>query len=103
MSSGQRVTKLIADILAIVLIVSIFSGIGTALLAVIGFSEIKQSFDNVDGEMEYVEISQDVTKIEIDIASASVYIKTADTFSCQKNYKVFYVSQKKGKLKIKTD
>lgn len=100
MSSGQRITKLIADIIAVWLIVCIFSGIGTALLAIIGFSEIKQSVDNVSGELESVGISQDIEKIDIDIASASVYVKSGDTFTCQTNDKGFSFSQKKGKLKI---
>ena len=100
MSSGQRITKVIADILAVWLIVCIFSGIGTALLAVIGFSEIKQSVDNVSGEMEAIGISQDIEKVDIDIASASVYIKSGETFACQTNDKGFSFSEKKGKLKI---
>lgn len=100
MNSSKRIVKIIADILALVLIVNIFSVAGTALLAIVGISQIGESVENISDEMIYTTIGQDISEIDLDIASASVYIKSADSFTFSTNDKGFSVKQKKNKLKV---
>ena len=100
MNSSKRLVKVIADILAIILIVNIFSVAGTALLTIVGLSQIGESVENISDEMSYTNISQDISEIELDIASASVYIKAGDAFTFSTNDKGFSVKQKKNKLKV---
>lgn len=100
MNSGKRLVKIIADVLAIILIVNIFTAVGTAVLAVIGISQISEGVENVSEQMSYTNISQDISEIDLDIASASVYIKAADSFTFSTNDKGFSVKQKKNKLKV---
>ena len=97
MKTFQKVIKYLAMAFAVFLIVSIIGGI---IGAVSLFGGIFDGDAVLDDAKTY-DVSNDITKLDIEIAAADFTIKTADSFSVKSNLKNITVDDKNGVLEIK--
>ena len=92
MTSNQRLIKLIADAIAIGLIVTIIGGASTLMLAISGITSIKNEIEEAKANetFQQVGITNDINKISVNLTKASLAIKTGDKFSvyCGEGFKV---------------
>lgn len=98
MTSFQKVIKYVALALAIFLVVTIFSGIITALSSV-SFLFSKNATDAI-GEMKSYEINSEISSLSISLSGAQLKIQTADKFSVESNHKYISIKEDNGTLKI---
>lgn len=101
MTSIQRLIKLVADAIAIGLVVAIIGGTATALLAVTGIKSLKNEIHEIKQNEEFTlytveEIPENIT---LELLTASLAIETGDKFSvyCSDGIRV---RNKKGTLRI---
>ena len=101
MTSIQRLIKLIADAIAIGLVVAIIGGAATAMLAVSGIKSLKNEIQEIKENEEFTlytieEIPENIT---LELLTASLAIETGDKFSvyCSDGLRV---RNKKGTLRI---
>lgn len=95
MTQAQKIIKYLAIAFAIFLIVSIFSGIYIGVSAILGVNDALS-----EGKTVQTDVSEDITKLEIDIRSAELEFVTGEEFSVSADEKYITVSDKDGKLKI---
>lgn len=96
MTSWQKTIKYLAMAFALFLIVSILSGIFSAL------GLVSNVFDNKDavGEMQTYTVSGDIQELKLDINAAKLRISESDTFRVESNNKYLKVSEENGCLVI---
>lgn len=101
MTPVQKLIKLIADAIAVGLVVSIIGGIATVLLAVSGITSIKNEIDEIKSNEEFAlyEVGDDVSKISLNLYTASLAIKQGDEFSVYYG-EGFKIKDKKGILYV---
>lgn len=97
MTTFQKTVKYIATALAIVLSVSIISGIMGIIALFTGISSADATADN----LKTYSVSQNVKNIEIDVNAANISFKKGNTFSIESNLNKLDVSERNGTLKIK--
>lgn len=83
MTSFQRLIKLIADALAIGLVVSIIGGASTLILTISGITSIKNEISEAQANEEFTlyDVTNDVSNISLNLTRASLAIKQGDKFS----------------------
>lgn len=99
MTTAQKIIKYFAIALAMVIIVSIFSGI---MGAVSIFGLIKRESVVTDDLTTY-SVSSDIKELKIDVDTANICIIEANTFSVSSNIKKLEVNEKNGILSISED
>lgn len=101
MTSIQRLIKLVADAVAIGLVVAIIGGAATAMLAISGVKSLKNEIQEIKENEEFTlySVEEDIDKISLELLTASLAIETGDKFSvyCSSGINV---KAKKGTLKI---
>lgn len=97
MTKFQKIIKYAALAMAIFLSVSIFGGI----LSAVGVVGIFFDSDAVLENVKTYTVSDNITKLEIEIGAADFAIKQAGTFSVESNLKNLTVTEKNGTLIIK--
>ncbi len=101
MTSFQRLIKLIADAIAIGLVVAIIGGAGTAMLTISGITSIKNEIKQIKENEEFTlyDIDEEVENISLELLTASLAIESGDKFSvyCSEGIRV---RNKKGTLRI---
>ncbi len=101
MTSIQKLIKLIADAIAIGLVVAIIGGASTALLAISGIKSLKNEIQEIKENEEFTlyTIEEIPDNITLELLTASLAIETGDKFSvhCSDGIKV---RNKKGTLRI---
>ena len=76
MTTAQKVIKYLALAFAIVLIVSIISGILSALYALSGVLGLKKENETIKGEMSMIDFeNSDVATLNIDVSFTNLIIK----------------------------
>lgn len=95
MTALQKVVKYLAIAFAIMIIVSIATGILSLVGVVAGFSD-----DGVLDEMKTYDISEEIRDIDIDISASKLTIKSAEKFSVESNLKRLTVEVKNGCLRV---
>lgn len=96
MTSWQKTIKYLAMAFALLLIVSILSGIfGTLGLVSNVFDD-----ENAVGEMQTYTVSGDIQELKLDINAAKLRISESDTFRVESNNKYLKVTEENGCLVI---
>lgn len=92
LTDGQRIIKYTALTVAVLVIASIASGIAGIIEAVFGGGRI--------GEMRRYEISENVSRLDMEIGGASFSVVYADGFAVESNIENLKVSANRGELRI---
>lgn len=100
MTSFQRIIRDIANIFAIILIVSIFTGITGLLFVITGGMSLGDHISEQQQNIEFSAAYEGIDEIEIDIASAKLAILPGDALKVETNDSSITVKQKNSKLKI---
>lgn len=101
MTQMQRVIKYIAMAFAIILIVAIFSGIFTALAGLSYVFDKDSSKAIVTEDIKVFSVTQDISKMEIDVNAAELVINKGDSLTVRSNCENLTVDETNGRLKIK--
>ncbi len=101
MTPIQKLIKLIADAMAIGLVVSIIGGIATAIFAVSGITALKNEIKEIKANEEFTlyDVEDDISNISLNLSTASLAIKQGDNFSVYYG-EGFRIKTKKGILYI---
>ena len=101
MTSIQRLIKLVADAIAIGLVVSIIGGASTFILAISGITSVKNDIIEAKANEEFTlyDVTDDVKDISVNLTRASLSIKTGDKFSVYYG-EGFKIKNKKGILYV---
>lgn len=99
MTQFQRVIRDLANILAVFLVVMIFTGIAGAALLVSGGISLKNHIDE-KWETDFSEVYEGVSEVEIEVSSASVQIVQGEEFKVEANDKALNIKQRGNELKI---
>lgn len=94
MTSFQRVIKYLSIVLAVVLAIAILFGIVAAIKSIF-FAD-----DGILDEMRNIEITQDITKIDIDIGAAALKIVEGERFALSTNLKKLNITNSVSRLYI---
>lgn len=96
MTSSQKVVKYIAVAFAIMLIVSIFSGI----LGAFGTFTGMFNSDDAVREMKTQTYSSDIEELILDVSAAQLIIKNGDEFSISSNNKYILIREFENRLEV---
>lgn len=101
MTSIQRLIKLVADAIAIGLVVAIIGGAGTLMLAVSGITSIKNEIREAKANEEYTvyNVEDGISNISLNLSTASLAVKQGDSFSVYHG-EGFKIKSKKGILYV---
>ena len=101
MTAFQRLIKLIANAIAIGLIVAIIGGAATLMLTITGVKTLKDEIQDVKDNEKFTlySVEAGTDNISIELMTASLSIKIGDEFSVYYG-EGFRVNSKKGTLKI---
>ena len=101
MTSIQRLIKLVADAIAIGLVVAIIGGAGTLMLAVSGITSIKNEIREAKANEEYTvyNVEDGISNISLNLSTASLAVKQGDSFSVYHG-EGFKIKNKKGILYV---
>lgn len=101
MTSIQRLIKLIADAIAIGLVVAIIGGAGTVMLAVSGITSLKNEIKEAKANEEYTlyNVEDGISNISLNLSTASLAVKQGDSFSVYHG-EGFKIKNKKGILYV---
>ena len=97
MTSFQRAVKFAAMALAIVLTVSIISG----LIGIVALFAGLSNSDTVADNTKFYAVSKEINSIAIEIGAANLTVQKGDALSVESNLKKLDVSEKNGILKIR--
>lgn len=103
MTTFQRTVKFLAMLLAIALIAAIFTGFGGAIIGIshiFGGSDSISEITNDEGYTTETFKQEDIEKLDIELAAATIQITDGDTFSVQYSKQGARVQHKKNTLKI---
>lgn len=95
MTSFQRIIKYLAMAFAMLLIVSIISGICGAIALLTGMTGGSSA-----GPMESYQVSGNIESLDMEISAAALKIVSGDRFAVESNHKYLKVRLEEGKLKI---
>ena len=102
MTPAQKIIKNLAFAFAIFLIVSIISGILSALYALSGVLGLKQEDTQFSGEMETIDFeNSEVATLDIDIDFANIIIKSGDNLISKTDNKYISCKQNNQNLQIR--
>lgn len=101
MTSIQRLIKLIADAIAIGLVVAIIGGAATAMFAISGITSIKEEIRDAKANEEFTlyNVEDDISNISLNLSTASLAVKQGDSFSVYHG-EDFRIKNKKGILYV---
>lgn len=101
MTPIQKLIKLVADAIAIGLVVSIIGGIATVIFAVSGITSLKNEIKEIKANEEFTlyDVDADIDNISLNLSTASLAIKQGDDFSVYHG-EGFKIKNKKGILYI---
>lgn len=101
MTSIQRLIKLVADAIAIGLVVAIIGGAATVIFAISGITSIKNEIKEAKANEEYTlyNVENDISNISLNLSTASLAIKQGDNFSVYHS-EGFKIKNKKGILYV---
>lgn len=97
MTGIQKLIKYGAIALAVVLVVSILSGIFSA----VGVLGVLFEGKGVAQDVTDYEVSQNITALDVSIGAADLTVKTADRFYVKSNLKNIKVTEKNGTLTVR--
>ena len=102
MTSVQKIIKNIALALAVFLIVSIISGILSALYALSGVLGLKNEDTKINNEMSMIDFENgEIATLDIDVNFTNLIIKNGDTLRAETNNKDINCKQNNQNLQIK--
>lgn len=101
MTPIQKLIKLIADAIAIGLVVSIIGGIASVIFAVSGITSLKNEIREIKANEEFTlyDIDDGISNISLNLTTASLAIKLGDDFSVYHG-EGFKIKNKKGILYV---
>lgn len=102
MTSVQKIIKNIAFAFAVFLIVSIISGILSALYALSGVFGLKNENTKINDEMNMINFeNEEIATLDIDVNFTNLIIKNGDTLRAETNNKDINCKQNNQNLQIK--
>lgn len=102
MTPAQKIIKNLALAFAFFLIVSIISGIFSALYALSGVLGLKKENTQLSGEMETIDFeNSEIATLDIDVDFANIIIKSGDVLIAQTNNGYINCKQNNQNLQIK--
>lgn len=104
MSTAQKIIKNLAIAFAIFLIVSIITGILSALFGVSAIIGLTKDDNHISEELKNVELQQtdnSIRQLDIDVAYSNLSIKTGEKFLVQTNSSYIQCKQDGDKFKVK--
>ena len=102
MTLAQKVIKYLALAFACFLIVSIISGILSALYALSGVLGLQKEDETIKGEMSMIDFeNSDIATLDIDVAFTNLIIKKGDLLLAETNNKNINCKQNNQNLQIK--
>ena len=101
MNPVQKLIKLIADAIAVGLVVSIIGGIATVIFAVGGITSLKNEIKEIKANEEFTlyQADESINKISLNLSTASLSLKQGDEFSVYYG-EGFRIKDKNGVLYI---
>ncbi len=101
MTSIQRLIKLVADAIAIGLVVAVIGGAATVMFAISGITSIKNEIKEAQANKEYTlyNVEDGISNISLNLSTASLSIKQGDKFSVYHG-EGFKIKNKKGILYV---
>lgn len=104
MTTAQKLIKYLATAFAIFLIITIISGILSALYALSGVLGLKKHNKEIKSEMKGVSIgNDDITTLDIDVAFTNLVIKKGEKLAAETNNSNIICKQNNRTLKIKEE
>lgn len=95
MTSTQKVIKIGAIALGLLLVVGIVSGVVSVIGMIAGFGE-----SAVNDEITAYEVSDNVTELIIEVGAASLTVEESDSFGVESNLRWLTVTDSNGRLKV---
>ena len=96
MTSAQRIIKICAIALAILLALGIIASLLSALFALAGWLDN----DSITGEMKQYPLQETVTSLELELSAARLEILTGEELTVESNLLDLTVREKNGKLSV---